>query len=672
MPFKRFRSKLPRFIRNSKIWDSPSQETQKQLAFDKQVVWKNRKQKRIPNWRQFKYISSFFSAKERFLVILSILAIIGGLASGGLMVYGNYVEEVPAQGGNYTEGLVGYPLYINPILASTNDVDLDLVKLLFSGLLRYDENLELQPDLAESWEMVDAKEYTVVLKEGLTWHDGEPLTVEDVLFTYRAIQEPAVNSPLQLSLQDVTIEKIDERTIKFTLNNPFTPFASMLTVGILPQHIWSNLPASNIRLAEQNIKPVGSGPWTFSKLEKDKLGNIHSFTLQPFKGYHGQTPYISQLTFRFYPDFGTAISALNNNKVEGMSFVPRQLISTINNTQKYATHHLELPQYTSIFFNQSNNDSLNSKKVREALAYSIDRERLLNDVLDGLGQPVNGPLLPGMTGYDDLFEGYPYNPVEAQRLLDESEWEAVTAEEYIALERERIAEERASEDEESEDEAEEESDEGEEDTETTDEESEPLGELIEEESIEIDTGNQAVFRVKDGKALTIRLTTVDQPETIRAAEIIQNAWQSIGVKVQLDIISVSTLTSDILPRRDYEALLYGQILNVFPDHYTFWHSSQIEYPGLNLAGYADADVDELLEQARQTSDQVKQAELLRDFQIQLIEDLPAIFLYSPEYTYLMASKINGFAVEQISIPADRWNNIGEWYINTKQKFTGRE
>lgn len=647
---KKIRKKLPRKLRDSKVWEAPSSEAQQRLAFEQELVWQQKKQKRVPSWRQFKYISSFFSARERFLVSLSSLAIIVGVLMGGYMTYLQFVEIVPANGGAYSEALIGYPLYINPILANTNDIDLDLTSLLFAGLLEYDQNLDLQPNLAESWEVSeDGKIYTLTLRENLKWHDGEPLTIDDVLFTYKAIQEPAVNSPLLLSMQDITVSRIDDRTVEFELLSPFKPFESVLTVGIIPEHLWSNLPASNIRLAELNIKPIGSGAWEFSKLEKDKQGNIHSYTLIPFDDYHDQSPYIETLTFRFYPDFDTAIEALNNNKVEGMSFLPRQLISSVTNAQAHKTHHLQLPQYTSIFFNQEENADLKDKAVRQALAYSIDRDRLVNDVLDGLGQKVNGPLLPGLLGYDPEFEGYPYNPVEAQRLLSEAGWEEVSAEEYIASETERIQSERQAAAEEA-----------------NGEDSGPLN--VDDSPIVVDTGNQAVFRKKDDSILEIRLTTVDQPENRRAAEIIQNAWQSIGFKVQLDIVPVNLLTSTILPSRDYDALLYGQILNAFPDLYAFWHSSQVEYPGLNLAGYADGDADELLEKARESTSTTEQVESYRTFQTQLIEDLPALFLFTPQYTYLMPIKIKGFDVDQITVPADRWSNINDWYIRTKREW----
>ena len=188
------------------------------------------------------------------------------------------------------------------------------------------------------------------------------------------------------------------------------------------------------------------------------------------------------------------------------------------------------------------------------------------------------------------------------------------------------------------------------------------------EEVEIDTGNQAVFRKKGDEFLTLQLTAVNQPENVRAAELLKNALQTIGFKVVVNIVSVSNLTNTVLPERDYEALLYGQILNGVVDLYPFWHSSQLSHPGLNLAGLSDKDADKLLQTARQTSDESVRAESYKNFQKILDKETTAVFLYSPKYTYLLPARIQGFGVERIGIPADRFNNIGDWYMKTKKEF----
>lgn len=657
--FKRFRKKLPASWQQSRIWETPNKEAQQRLAFDQEFLLNQTKRKRIPSLGQFKYISSFFSARERLVVVLSAFSIVASAAVAGFFFYLQYVQPVPAVGGTYREGVVGTPLYVNPILASTNDVDLDLTRLTFAGLLRYDEHLQLQPDMAESWSVSeDQKTYTFTMRPGIFWHDGQPVTPDDVVFTVRTIQDPALNSPLMLSFQGVTPTVIDHRTVQLTLTEPFAPFASVLTTGLLPSHAWAGIPANTMRLAELNLKPIGNGPWKFEKLEKDKQGNLYSYTLVPATTWYAKRPYLESIAFRFFPDFMLAVEALNAKKIDGLSFVPRQLIASITNAQNYKTYHLQLPQYTAMFFNTAENLVLKERTVRQAIAYSVDRNRLIQAALDGLGSVVTGPLLSGMVGFDPELEGYPYNPVEAQRLLEEAGWKAVSVEEYVQAEQERLKKEAQA-------------------TaaaiEETEEESEGTDESVQAEPVEtpvpmIDTGNQAVFRKKGDEFLSLRLTTVDQPENKRAAELLKNSLQTIGFKVELEIVSVTALTNTVLPQRQYEALIYGQILNGIPDLYPFWHSSQIEYPGLNLANFADKEGDKLLDEARKTADDAQRADIYKQFSKILDKDTTTVFLYSPQYTYLLPAKMKGFALERIGIPADRFTGNNGWYLKTEQEF----
>ncbi len=658
--FQRLRKKLPASWQQSRIWETPNTDAQQRLALDQQMLLDKTKRRRIPSLGQLKYVSSFFTVRERFVVILSGLAIVASALCAAFFVYLQFVQPVPAEGGLYREGVVGTPLYINPILATTNDVDLDLTRLMFSGLLRYDAELQLQPDLAESWSVSeDKKTYTFVMRGDAYWHDGLPVTANDVLFTIRSIQDPALNSPLLLSFQGVVVTALNEHTVQMVLPEPFAPFVSVLTTGILPEHIWSGIPTSTMRLAEANVKPVGNGPWKFEKLEKDKQGNLYSYSLVAADSWYGNRPYLQSISLRFFPDFTSAIDALNSKKIDGMSFVPRQLVSSITNTQNYKTYHLQLPQYTALFFNTKNNAVLKDKTVRQAIAYSIDRQRLIQEAIDGLGSIVNEPLLAGMSGYDPELEGFPFNPVEAQRLLEEAGWKAVSVDDYIKAEQERLKKEADA------------------------AAKVPAAAAVVEGSTEevtpapadttadiptIDTGNQAVFRQKDGKFLALQLTTVDQPENKRAAELLKNALQTIGFKVQLDIVSVTALTNTVLPERKYEALLYGQILNGTPDLYPFWHSSQIEYPGLNLANYADKEGDKLLNQARATTSDAERADLYKQFVKLLDKDTTAVFLYSPQYTYLLPAKMKGFSQERIGIPSDRFIGQESWYLKTKNEF----
>ncbi|MFH0831071.1 MAG: ABC transporter substrate-binding protein, partial [Parcubacteria group bacterium] len=211
------------------------------------------------------------STLEKLIVLLALCGFLGGATWWGARSYLNSTVAVPEQGGAVQLGLVGQPRYINPLLAPTSDVDMDLSTLVFGSLYKLDKDFKPYADLAESLNVsADQKTYSVVLKQGVNWHDGQPLTASDVVFTVKAIQDPSWQSPLNLGFKGVTVEQVDERTVRFTLQEVYAPFASTLTFGILPEHLWASVPGSSASLAELNTKPVGSGPYKFDELTKDK------------------------------------------------------------------------------------------------------------------------------------------------------------------------------------------------------------------------------------------------------------------------------------------------------------------------------------------------------------------------------------------------------------------
>ena len=197
----------------------------KQKNLDKKIITKLNGRK-LPQWKQLKQLPKTFSKQENQIVkILAIIILICLL----FLIYVNYFKNlttVPKNGGEFSEALIGSPLYINPILAQSHiDADLDLSHLIFSGLLKYNENLEIIPDLAEKYEISeDQKTYTFYLVKNAKWHDGEELTASDVIFTFQSIQDPDFKSPLYRSFEGVNVEKIDDYTVKFTLQEPYAAF----------------------------------------------------------------------------------------------------------------------------------------------------------------------------------------------------------------------------------------------------------------------------------------------------------------------------------------------------------------------------------------------------------------------------------------------------------------
>lgn len=622
---------------------------------DKKLVYSINAKRKFPHWRQLKYFFRILSKPEKQIVRYSFyILIISAIALGGTFA-SERVESAPRNGGEYTEALVGAPRYVNPILAQTNDVDMDISRLIFSGLMKYDDN-KLMPDLAAGYEMSeDQKVYTFTFRDNIKWHDGEPFTVDDVIFTLRSIQDQQYDSPLYRSLQTVEFEKIEENKIQFTLENPFTPFPTLLTFGILPEHLWGSIPSQNAKLAELNIKPVGTGSWQFHSFKRDREGNIKSYTLERFDDYYDKKPYIETLTFKFFTTFQEALLALNSKTVEGISYLPKSLTEDIENS-KAEIKLLQLPQVTAVFFNQSKNEALKEDAVRKALSYSVDKKRVLNEALKQEGKIIHGPILPGFLGYTDEIEKYELDITKANELLEEAGYEKIDVEKFKEIETARLkAEYEAAQEEQT----------TQENTDETSPETTTGDQGVQEITVEIETGQQTFFRANGDDVLKITLTTVNSPENVSAAQIVKESWEKIGVNVTLSIVSAERIQKEIIQTRNYEALVYGEILGYDPDPFPFWHSTQINDPGLNLALFSDKKADQLIIEARQTNDDVKRAEYYKEFQSIVADAAPAVFLYSPTYPYILPEKIQGFTSQPLIVGSDRFDNISDWFIKTK-------
>ena len=539
------------------------------------------------------------------LAIVVLLAVILLIAN----LYFLSTVSIPQKGGQYMEGLVGAPRFINPILSQTNDVDQDLSKLIFSGLLKFDKNRQLIPDLADRYDISsDNLIYTFHLKKNIKWHDGEPFTADDVIFTIASIQDPEFKSPLSISFQGIIAEKIDENTIKFTLKEPFAPFLGLMTFGILPEHLWYNVPAANADLTELNKKPIGTGPWQFDSFTKDQNGVIFSYALTPNPYYYGDRPNLDKIVFKFYGDFNSAIDALKGKSVQAVTYLPQEFQAELKNYKNINYQKLSQPQYTALFFNQKNNGFLQADYIRQALAQAIDKQKIINQVLPGNANAIDAPILPSINTNPDITK-YNFDPQSAINLLEKNGW-----------------------------------------------------------AINSTTTNGITEQVmqKKNQTLEITLTTIDQPQNTQIANIIKQEWGQIGIKTNIQLVDKSKILQDVINTRKYEVLLFGEKLGSDPDPFPFWHSSQNEYPGLNLAVFSNKTVDQLLEDARKTNDWATREKNYLAFQKIVSQQLPAIFLYNQIYIYPQDDSIKGFDVKNISTPSDRFANLYQWYIKTRR------
>lgn len=579
---------------------------------NQQLILKLNK-KKVPSIGQIKQLPKFLNKGEKLRLIVVLLIFLGSSLTLGWRFYLKNSIAIPKQGGSYTEGLIGSPRLINPILA-TNDVDRDLIKLLFSGLMKFDEQGELVPDLASGYTIdAEQKVYTFELRPNLEWHDGNPVTVDDVLFTISSIKNSEYKSPLKNSFAGVTVTKINNRTVQFELEKAFAPFLSILTVGIMPEHAWYSIPAFSAALSDLNVRPIGSGPYKVKTLTKDTNGNIKNYTVEAYENYHFGKPYISEINFKFYPDFETGVVALQNKNIDGLIYLPKEYKDTLDQG-RINFNNLQFPQYTAVFFNPQNNEVLKESKFRQALALSIDKERILSEVLGGDGQIIHSPILPGMVGYDSEIKAPEFDPEAAKALLEELDWQMPDEGNF------RI---------------------------------QPNEDDEDEEAVPVE--------------LSVNLTTIDQSENVRVVSIIQENWESIGIKTNLNIVSKEKIRKDVIETRDYEILVFGEVINTNSGPYPFWHSSQNQYPGLNLSVLANKDIDDALDVSRAAKTDEEKIQPLKTFQEKLLELNFAIFLYNPTYTYPTAKKLKGLdSLQFINLPADRFNNVNAWYVKTKR------
>lgn len=615
-----------------------------QEKLDQDYILKIRGDNKIPRLRQLKYLRRFYNEPEILITKIALLLILVSLLTLGANIYFNNLERLPAVGGEYREAVIGAPTYINPLFSQTNDVDQDLTTLIFSSLMKTDENGQLIPDLAENYSIDEEnKIYTFTLKPNIKWHDGENLTAADVLFTVNSIKDQNFKSPLNITFRNVDVQMVDERTIRFTLPEPFSPFLSVFTFGIIPEHLWRDIEPSHAILSQFNLKPVGSGPFQFESLVKDKNGNIREYRLKRFKYYFTEGPFIEKISLKFFGSLEEADQALLTGNVDGIGFLPRSTSNDPTNDKSKKGYNFSLPQYSAIFFNQASNPALTEKNVRLALSLATSRQQIIDSAFAGdKATAVYNPILPGFVGNDPNASSILFDPAQAAEILDNAGWTRVAPEQEQGKE-------------------------------NSPQKNETAGQPQDNVTLGVpDADKQIYIRRKKIKnedvILEIDLTTVEREENIKVAEKIRDLWQDIGIKVNLQIVATTDIQKDVIKPRAYEALLFGQILGRDPDPYPFWHSSQANYPGLNLALYANKPVDRLLEEARQTSDNQIRTDKYIEFQKKLTEDIPAIFLYSLNYIYILPKEIQGVNTNTIHKTSDRFRNVADWYIKTKKRI----
>lgn len=385
-----------------------------------QAMIQNLNESRWPSLTQFTYIFRYLNKSEGLVFRLSIFLL---FASAALLV-GRYIHRhwipEPTIGGSYTEAVVGTPRFINPVLASS-DLDLQLTPLIYNGLLRLDANGEYVNDLAEKIETSDAgKTYTVNLKLGLAWQDGQALTSDDVRFTIETIQNSNIGSPLYSKFRDIKIETPDDKKIIFKLEKADENFEKNLALGILPAHIWAEIPPAAMNTTEFNLKPIGSGPFMFKEIrKKEKSGDVTGMTLERFAQTSTPTK-LKNLTLKFVEDCSAALDLISGGQADGMRLVPSDLFAKAEKIRGGKITFEPLPQVVNVFFNFKNK-LLTNKNVRLALRSAIKVNEIVAKVRPDADFIV-GPVLAGMPGGEAVNSTRPQDLDGAIKLLEDAGW----------------------------------------------------------------------------------------------------------------------------------------------------------------------------------------------------------------------------------------------------------
>jgi len=518
-------------------------------------------------------------------------------------IYLSATKQVPEFGGTYTEGMIGQPNYINPILSQTNEVDASIADLVYSGLLKSDKEGNLINDLAERYEILDNnKEYIFYLRKGVKWHDGMELTASDIIFTINTLNDPTFKSSLKQDWQGVRVEKLDDYTIKFILENPYFGFLENLTLGIMPEHIWKNINADKFHLAKYNLEPIGSGPYKFSNFHKDSDGNILDYETKAFEEYFDSKPYISEINFNFYSNEQDMIDSYNRKEIGGISSVSSQNGNMDMFRKNTTIYEIKIPWSFTVFFNRNKSVALANKEVRLALNLATDKQSITEGALLGKAVIMDSPFFADTEEYNNDIDKNSFDLEKANKVLEEALWKK---------------------------------------------------------------GDDGIM-VKDGNRLEFKLLTVDSPDLVKTAEMLREQWQKIGADVEIESLAFFDIQQNYIKPREYDALLVGQDSSFNVDPYSFWHSSQKKDPGLNLALFDDSEADKLIEEARAEVNKEERINKYRKFQEIITSQAPADFLFSPYYLYVVDSKIKGIEIEKINLSQYRFSNANKWFVKTKR------
>ncbi len=546
--------------------------------------------------------------KLRWQILIIVLALI----VIAVVLWGQQAEPVlveapePTGGGIYKEGVVGSLIRLNPLLAVFNPPDQDPSRLLFSGLIHFDSTGLPQPDLSSSWGISrNGEVYNLSLRTDALWHDGEPVTSDDVVFTVSLLKNSEFPSQEDLAAfwKEIEVEALDEHTLQFRLPEAFAPFLDYLDFGILPVHLLGDLSAQEIVDSPYNLQPVGSGPFQFERLLITD-NQITGVALKKNPDYYSDTVFLDQVEFIYFPDTLTAWEAYRAGDILGIGEITLEILDEALEDQSINLYTSRLPQMSLILLNLDNPEVpfFQEVEMRRALLQGINRQYLVDHINQGQAIIADGPIFPKTWGYYEGLSRYDYDREAAIKKIRN------------------------------------------------------LGYTYPADGGDARTN-------EEGDRLAFTMIFPDDERHTLIAQSIQENWAVLGIDVSLQALPYEELISDRLENRSYEVALVDLNLTSMPDPdpYPFWHQTQTT-GGQNYSIWNDRQASEYLEQARIILDIVERQRLYKNFQVRFFDQLPALPLYYPVYTYGVSSDVKGVRIGPIFEPADRLDTISDWYF----------
>jgi peptide/nickel transport system substrate-binding protein len=543
------------------------------------------------------------TGRDKFIVV-ALIALMVVASVAAIAADQNAEGGDPAYGGTYVEGVAGVPHYLNPVIAATN-VDEDVARLAFSGLTRPDQTGAIVADLASTFRTEsNGRIWTFDIREDATWHDGQPVTADDVVYTVKLLQDRGYVGPYSDAFRGVTVERVALRSVRFTLPDVYGPFAASTTVPLLPSHILGNVPYADLSRQPFNLNPIGTGPFRVADVDARQivlLRNDDFYRTRPARG----RPFLDRVILRFFSDPTEALLALSRGEIDGVGGLSSQDAERARTLKSAVLYSLPTDNFVSLFLNvRPEKVVFRDRAVRQAIATAIDRGRVLQLSADGRGTVADEFVPSSSWAYVKDITRYTYSTEEATFLLEGADWK--------------------------------------------------------------DRDGDGI-RDKGGQKLAFTISTSDEPARLAAATEIQRGLNAVGMSVTVKSMPFGQLVDSVARQRSFDALLVEIAVSGDPDPYTFFHSTEANDPGHNFSGFSTLPIDRNLEAARRTFDERERRDLYAPVFQAISREVPIVFLYFSDYLYAQSRQAQGLRIAPLTDPRERFWNVEDWYVRTSPR-----